>query len=144
MLDGAKNIESRGDSYEFCFYDETGKKLVLTQDPDVLDTWFSSALRPFTVMGRPDETIDMERYYPNTLLETGYDIIFFRVIRMLIMGVEQTDQLPFKEVYLHGLVRDEQGRKMSKSLGNVIDPLKLADQYGADAVRASLLLGSTP
>lgn len=86
----------------------------------------------------------MQRYYPNTLLETGYDIIFFWVIRMLIMGVEQTDQLPFKHIYLHGLVRDEQGRKISKSLGNGIDPLKLADQYGADAIRASLLLGSTP
>jgi valyl-tRNA synthetase len=139
LIDGATNIEGKGDGYEFCYY-EAGKKLLLTQDTDVLDTWFSSALWPFTTMGRPDQTVDMERYYPNTLLETGYDIIFFRVIRMLIMGVEQTDQLPFKQVYFHGLVRDEQGRKMSKSIGNVIDPLKLADQYGADAIRACLLL----
>ncbi len=143
-MDDATNIEIKGDSYEFCFYDIEGKKIHLEQDDDVLDTRFSSALRPFTVMGRPDITIDIQRYYPNTLLETGYDIIFFRVIRMLIMGVEQTNQLPFKQVYLHGLVRDEQGRKMSKSLGNVVDPLKLADEYGADAVRASLMLGSTP
>lgn len=143
VLDTASNIESLWEKYRFCFY-EGGLKLDLVQDEDVLDTRFSSALRPCTIMWWPDDTMDMRHYYPNTILETWYDIIFFRVIRMLIMGIEQTDILPFNQVYLHGLVRDEQGRKMSKSLWNVIDPLVLTEQYGSDALRASLLLWSTP
>ena len=114
------------------------------QDEDVLDTWFSSGLWPPGVLGWPDETEDFKKFYPTTMLETGYDILFFWVARMIMLGIEMTGKVPFYYVYLHGLVRDEKGRKMSKSLGNVIDPLVMIDRYGADALRFTLLTGSTP
>ena len=121
-----------------------GKTVPLVQDPDVLDTWFSSGLWPFSTLGWPAQTDDLKTYYPTAVLETGYDIIFFWVARMIMMGLKFTEQVPFQYVYLHGLVRDEQGRKMSKSLGNALDPLDLIAQYGSDALRFSLLTGSTP
>ena len=121
-----------------------GEAVHLEQDPDVLDTWFSSGLWPFSTLGWPEATDDLETYYPTTLLETGYDILFFWVARMIMLGLKCTGQVPFHHVYLHGLVRDEQGRKMSKSLGNALDPLDLIKDYGADALRFSLLTGSTP
>jgi len=116
----------------------------LTRDPDVLDTWFSSSLWPFSTLGWPDETNDLKYFYPTNVLETGYDILFFWVARMIMMGLELTDEIPFETVYLHGLVRDEHNRKMSKSLGNVLDPLDLIDKYGTDALRMALVVGSTP
>lgn len=116
----------------------------IEQDPDVLDTWFSSALWPFSTLGWPEETEDLAYFYPTTIMETGYDILFFWVARMIMMGLEFTGQVPFRKVYLHGLVRDAQGRKMSKSLGNVIDPEVLMEKYGTDALRFTLLTGSTP
>jgi valyl-tRNA synthetase len=121
-----------------------GHDVKLEQDPDVLDTWFSSGLWPFSTLGWPDKTEDLQKYYPTTVLETGYDILFFWVARMITMGLKFTGQVPFKYVYLHGLVRDEQGRKMSKSLGNALDPLDLIAEYGSDALRFSLLTGGTP
>jgi valyl-tRNA synthetase len=116
----------------------------LDQDPDVLDTWFSSGLWPFSTLGWPDETDDLKRFYPTDVMETGYDILFFWVARMIMQGLEMTGEIPFHTVYLHGLVRDAQGRKMSKTTGNVIDPLEMMDQYGTDALRFTLLTGSTP
>ena len=116
----------------------------IRQDEDVLDTWFSSALWPFSTLGWPDDTEDFRYFYPTTVMETGYDILFFWVARMIMMGLEMTGQVPFRIVYLHGLIRDEKGRKMSKSLGNVIDPLVVMDEYGTDALRFTLLTGSTP
>ena len=116
----------------------------IRQDEDVLDTWFSSALWPFSTLGWPDDTEDLRYFYPTTVMETGYDILFFWVARMIMMGLECTGKIPFRIVYLHGLVRDELGRKMSKSLGNVIDPVDLMDQYGTDALRFTLLTSSTP
>ena len=116
----------------------------IRQDEDSLDTWFSSALWPFSTMGWPDSTPDLDFYYPTDVLITGYDIIFFWVIRMVFSAIEITGELPFTDVYLTGLIRDEQGRKMSKSLGNGIDPLEVIDQYGADALRFTLITGSTP
>ena len=121
-----------------------GEPVKLEQDPDVLDTWFSSGLWPFSILGWPEDTPDYRRFYPTTVLETGYDILFFWVARMIMLGLKMTGKEPFRYVYLHGLVRDEQGRKMSKSLGNVLDPLDLIAQYGADALRFTLLTGSTP
>ncbi len=115
------------------------------QDPDTLDTWFSSGLWTFSTLGWPDETTDdFKTYHPTALLETGYDILFFWVARMILMSEYLLGTVPFQTVYLHGLVRDEQGRKMSKSLGNTIDPLDVAEQYGADALRLALIVGSTP
>ena len=114
------------------------------QEEDVLDTWFSSALWPFSTLGWPDKTKELEYFYPTDTLVTGYDIIFFWVARMIFSGMEHMKQVPFKTVYIHGLVRDEQGRKMSKSLGNGIDPLKVIDQYGADALRFTLATGNSP
>jgi valyl-tRNA synthetase len=114
------------------------------QDDDVLDTWFSSGLWPFSTLGWPDETPDYKYFYPTTYMETGYDILFFWVARMIMMGLEFTGQVPFHTVYLHGLVRDELGRKISKTLGNVIDPLVLMDEFGTDALRFTMLVGSTP
>ncbi len=111
----------------------------LEQDPDVLDTWFSSALWPFSTMGWPDQTEDFKRFYPTTTLITGFDIIFFWVARMMMMGIKFTGQVPFKTVHIHALVRDAEGQKMSKTKGNVMDPLTLVDQYGADAVRFTLM-----
>ena len=116
----------------------------ITQDPDVLDTWFSSGLWPFSTLGWPDETPDMERFYATHMMETGYDILFFWVARMVMMGLAFTEEAPFKTIYLHGLVRDEKGRKMSKTIGNVIDPLEVMAEYGTDALRFTLLTGSTP
>ncbi len=112
------------------------------QDPDVLDTWFSSALWTFSTLGWPDETPDLLSYHPTTILETGYDILFFWVARMIMMSGLHLKQIPFKTVYLHGLVRDEQGRKISKSLGNNLDPLEMIAKYGADSVRMSLIIGT--
>ena len=114
------------------------------QDPDTLDTWFSSALWPFSTMGWPDKTADFEKYYPTDTLVTGYDIIPFWVMRMMFSGIEQTGEVPFNTVLIHGLVRDAQGRKMSKSLGNGIDPLEIIDKYGADALRFTLATGNAP
>lgn len=116
----------------------------IEQDPDVLDTWFSSGLWPFSTLGWPDQTPDLRRYYPTTMMETGYDILFFWVARMVMMGLSFTDQLPFRTIYLHGLVRDANGKKMSKSYGNVIDPIEVMDEYGTDALRFTLLTGSAP
>jgi valyl-tRNA synthetase len=116
----------------------------LEQDPDVLDTWFSSGLWPFSTLGWPEETDDLRTYYPTSVMETGYDILFFWVARMIMSGLEFTGRAPFHTVYLHGLVRDEHGRKMSKTTGNVIDPVQLMDEFGTDALRFSLLTGSTP
>lgn len=115
-----------------------------TQDEDTLDTWFSSALWPFSTMGWPEKTPEYEYFYPTNVLVTGYDIIFFWVIRMVFSALEQTGKLPFKDVLLNGLVRDDQGRKMSKSLGNGIDPLDIIRDYGADALRFTLVTGNTP
>ncbi len=114
------------------------------QDTDTLDTWFSSALWPFSTLGWPEKTPDLEYFYPTDVLVTGYDIIFFWVIRMVFSGIEQMGEVPFKDVFLTGLVRDSQGRKMSKSLGNGIDPLEIIDEYGADALRFTLLTGNSP
>jgi len=116
----------------------------MTQDPDTLDTWFSSALWPFETLGWPEQTEDLKYFYPTDVLVTGYDIIFFWVIRMIFSGFEQMGEKPFKTVLFHGLVRDGQGRKMSKSLGNGIDPLDIIDQYGADALRLTLITGNAP
>lgn len=115
-----------------------------TQDEDTLDTWFSSALWPFSTLGWPDKTEDLDYFYPTDVLVTGYDIIFFWVIRMVFSGFEHTGKSPFHTVLIHGLVRDSQGRKMSKSLGNGIDPLEIIDQYGADALRLTLVTGNAP
>jgi len=114
------------------------------RDEDVLDTWFSSALWPFSTMGWPEKTADLDYWYPTSVMVTGYDIIFFWVSRMIFSGMEQMKEEPFKTVFIHGLVRDSQGRKMSKSLGNGIDPLEMVDQYGADALRFNLITGNSP
>lgn len=115
-----------------------------TQDPDTLDTWFSSGLWTFSTLGWPHDTADMKAYHPTALLETGYDILFFWVARMILMSTFHLGQVPFKNVYLHGLVRDQKGRKMSKSLGNIIDPLDMITKFGADATRLSLVIGAAP
>ena len=114
------------------------------QDEDVLDTWFSSALWPFSTLGWPEETEDLKYFYPTSMLVTGYDIIFFWVARMIFSGIEHMGETPFETVLIHGLVRDEQGRKMSKSLGNGVDPLEVLEEYGADALRFSLVMGVSP
>ena len=116
----------------------------MEQDPDTLDTWFSSALWPFSTLGWPDETPELKHFYPTSTLVTGYDIIFFWVARMIFSGVEHMGQTPFDTVLIHGLVRDEQGRKMSKSLGNGVDPLEVIDEFGADALRLTLATGNSP
>jgi valyl-tRNA synthetase len=116
----------------------------ITQDPDVLDTWFSSWLWPFSTLGWPDDTADLRRFYPTSVMETGYDIIFFWVARMAMAGIHFLGVVPFHTVYLHGLIRDEQGRKMSKSLGNVIDPVAVMDEFGTDALRFTLATIGTP
>ncbi len=113
------------------------------QDPDVLDTWFSSGLWPHSTLGWPDDTEDLRYFYPTTVMETAYDILFFWVARMIMMGLENTGRIPFRWVYLHGLIRDEKGAKMSKIKGNVINPLDVIDKYGADALRFSLVLGTS-
>jgi valyl-tRNA synthetase len=116
----------------------------IEQDPDVLDTWFSSGLWPFSTLGWPEDTEDLRRFYPASVLETGYDLIFFWVARMIMMGIAMTGREPFPYVYLHGLIRDEQGRKYSKSLGNALDPIEVIEQYGTDALRYALVTSSTP
>ena len=141
------------------YCDDCGEMMVLREDPcccvkcgsqhihqdeDVLDTWFSSALWPFSTLGWPDQTEDLKYFYPTDVLVTGYDIITFWVSRMITCGVEEMGETPFKTVLIHGLVRDEQGRKMSKSLGNGVDPLEIIDEYGADALRFSLVMGVSP
>ncbi|MEO0565585.1 MAG: class I tRNA ligase family protein, partial [Chloroflexota bacterium] len=115
-----------------------------TPETDVLDTWFSSGLWPFSTLGWPEESNDLKRYYPTDIMETGWDILFFWVARMMMLGLWFTDKPPFHTVYLHGLVRDEKGRKFSKTLGNVIDPLVLVEQYGADPLRYTLITSGTP
>jgi valyl-tRNA synthetase len=115
-----------------------GKDVELKADEDVLDTWFSSALWPFSTLGWPERTPELERYYPTSVLVTGFDIIFFWVARMMMMGLKFMDEVPFRDVYIHALVRDEKGEKMSKSKGNVIDPLQIMDEYGADTLRFTL------
>ncbi|GIP16927.1 valine--tRNA ligase [Paenibacillus montaniterrae] len=135
------------------YNDETGEMIVsredqtdpnLRQDSDVLDTWFSSALWPFSTLGWPEQTDDLKRYYPTSVLVTGYDIIYFWVARMIFTALEFTEEMPFKDVLMHGLVRDKDGQKMSKSLGNGVDPLDVIEQYGADAMRFMISTGSTP
>jgi len=116
----------------------------IEQDPDVLDTWFSSALWPFTTLGWPDDTEDLRYFYPTTVMETAYDILFFWVARMIMMGLEHTGKIPFSTVYLHGLIRDERGEKMTKTKGNVINPVIVIDSYGTDALRFALLMGTSP
>ncbi len=133
------------DGDDACFGPDETPPAGWTQDDDVLDTWFSSALWPFSTLGWPDDTEDLRAYYPTTVLVTGYDILFFWVVRMMLFGLYAMDgEVPFKTVLLHGLVRDPSGKKMSKSRGNVIDPLLWMDEYGADAVRLSLLQGANP
>ena len=127
---------------EEAFCPKCGKKM--EQDPDTLDTWFSSALWPFSTLGWPDKTEDLDYFYPTSTLVTGYDIIFFWVIRMMFSGIEHMGKAPFDTILIHGLVRDSQGRKMSKSLGNGIDPLEVIDKYGADALRLTLVTGNAP
>jgi len=127
---------------ETCTCSKCGKEM--RQDPDTLDTWFSSALWPFSTLGWPENTEEMDYFYPTNVLVTGYDIIPFWVMRMMFSGIEQTGQVPFDTVLIHGLVRDSQGRKMSKSLGNGIDPLEIIDNYGADALRFTLITGNAP
>ncbi len=116
----------------------------LTQDPDIFDTWFSAGLWPFSTLGWPDDTADFRRFYPGTVMETGYDIIFFWVARMMMLGIQLTGKAPFSTVYLSGLIRDPYGAKMSKTKGNVVDPLEVIDETGADALRFSLIHGATP
>ncbi len=118
--------------------------LKLSQDKDVLDTWFSSALWPFSTLGWPEESTDLDKYYPTSLLVTGFDIIFFWVARLIMMGLNFNDDVPFKDILIHGLVRDSKGRKMSKSLKNTIDPLELSEKHGADALRFSLIEKAAP
>ena len=116
----------------------------LTQDPDIFDTWFSSGLWPWSTLGWPDETPDLATYYPTSVMETGYDIIFFWVARMMMLGIELTGTEPFHTVYLSGLIRDPAGQKMSKTKGNVVDPLGVIDESGADALRFAVIHGATP
>jgi valyl-tRNA synthetase len=127
-----------------CFGPDEQPPAGWTQDPDVLDTWFSSALFPFSTLGWPDETPDLKRFYPNDVLVTGYDILFFWVVRMMMFGLYAMDEVPFRTVVLHGLIRDQSGKKMSKSRGNVVDPLDWIDAYGADAVRFTMARGANP
>ncbi len=136
--DGEIFVEETEELARAAARDALGTDIELTRDPDVLDTWFSSALWPFSTLGWPEQTPELERYYPTDVLITGFDIIFFWVARMMMMGIHFMDEVPFHTVYIHALVRDEHGQKMSKSKGNVIDPLELIDTYGADALRFTL------
>ena len=136
--DGAVFVEMSEDAAQAAADAHYGKTVELTRDPDVLDTWFSSALWPFSTLGWPDETPELARHYPTDVLVTGFDIIFFWVARMMMMGIHFMDEVPFHTVYIHALVRDEKGQKMSKSKGNVIDPLDLINKFGADALRFTL------
>jgi len=137
--DGQVFVEANADDALASAAKHYGKAVELTRDNDVLDTWFSSGLWPFSTLGWPDNTAELKRYYPGDVLVTGFDIIFFWVARMMMMGMHFMDgEVPFREVYIHALVRDEKGQKMSKSKGNVLDPLELIDQYGADSLRFTL------
>ncbi|HEV7368987.1 valine--tRNA ligase [Arenibaculum sp.] len=136
--DGAVFVEKTQAEAEAAAERHYGERVPLERDPDVLDTWFSSALWPFSTLGWPQRTPELERYYPTDVLVTGFDIIFFWVARMMMMGLHFMGDVPFREIYIHALVRDERGQKMSKSKGNVIDPLELIDEYGCDALRFTL------
>ncbi|MEQ9575309.1 MAG: valine--tRNA ligase, partial [Rhodospirillales bacterium] len=136
--DGAVFVEMSEEAAQAAADAHYGKTVELTRDPDVLDTWFSSALWPFSTLGWPDETPELARHYPTDVLVTGFDIIFFWVARMMMMGIHFMDEVPFHTVYIHALVRDEKGQKMSKSKGNVIDPLDLINKFGAEALRFTL------
>jgi len=136
--DGEVFVEENEEAAKAAAREASGGDIELTRDPDVLDTWFSSALWPFSTLGWPEQTPELERYYPTDVLITGFDIIFFWVARMMMMGLHFMDEVPFHTVYIHALVRDEKGQKMSKSKGNVIDPLELIEKYGADALRFTL------
>ncbi len=136
--DGEVFVEESEEAAKAAARESLGEDIELTRDPDVLDTWFSSALWPFSTLGWPEQTPELERYYPTDVLITGFDIIFFWVARMMMMGIHFMGEVPFHTVYIHALVRDEKGQKMSKSKGNVIDPLELIEKYGADALRFTL------
>lgn len=145
ILEDSLLIVSDKDQYSFDFASLAGAKDgIVKQEEDVLDTWFSSALWPFSTLGWPDKTPDFEEYYPNDLMETGWDLLFFRVARMMMMGSANLGTMPFKAIYFNGLMRDEKGRKMSKSLGNIVDPVSVIEKFGADALRCALLMGTTP
>ena len=144
LLENSFQIGKKGDFYELQLSCSECGDTHLHQDEDVLDTWFSSALWPFSILWWPEKTQDLQEFYPNDVLETGYDILFFRVARMMMMGFENMGQTPFKDIYLHWLIRDETGQKMSKSKGNVVDPLEIIQKYGADSLRFALLYGITP
>ena len=136
--DGTFFVEMTEEEARAAARDHYGEDVELSQDTDVLDTWFSSALWPFSTLGWPEKTAELERYYPTSVLVTGFDIIFFWVARMAMMGLRFRDEIPFETVYIHALVRDARGQKMSKSKGNVLDPLELIEEYGADALRFTL------
>jgi valyl-tRNA synthetase len=141
--DGHVTVSAEEAGPEAC--DQCGRPAAeLTQDPDIFDTWYSSGLWAFSTLGWPDETEDLRRYYPGAVMETGYDIIFFWVARMMMLGIHLAENIPFRKVYLHGLVKDPTGQKMSKSKGNIVDPLEAIDQTGADALRFALLNGTSP
>ena len=141
--DGHVTVSSEPDGPQAC--EVCGRPASeLQQDPDIFDTWFSSGLWPFSTLGWPDATPDYERFYPTSVMETGYDIIFFWVARMMMLGIHLTGEVPFHTVYLSGLIRDPEGRKMSKTKGNVVDPLAVIDETGADALRFAVIHGTTP
>jgi valyl-tRNA synthetase len=142
--DGEIFVAASEEEAEASAYRHYGSRVKLSRDEDVLDTWFSSALWPFSTLGWPDETAELARYYPTSVLVTGFDIIFFWVARMMMFGLHFMDKEPFPEIYIHGIVRDEQGAKMSKSKGNVVDPLELIDEFGADALRFTMASLATP
>src|SRR3546814_351801 len=137
--DGTVFVEETEEAALSAARERFGHDVELSRDEDVLDTWFSSALWPFSTLGWPDQTPELERYYPGDVLITGFDIIFFWVARMMMMGIHFMGEVPFHTVYIHALVRDEKGQKMSKSKGNIIDPLDLIDRFGADALRFTLI-----
>jgi len=142
--DGGIFVEASEEEAEAAAFRHYGSRVKLTRDEDVLDTWFSSALWPFSTLGWPEETAELARYYPTSVLVTGFDIIFFWVARMMMFGLHFMDKEPFPEIYIHGIVRDEHGAKMSKSKGNVVDPLELIDEFGADALRFTMAALATP
>jgi valyl-tRNA synthetase len=142
--DGAVFVAETEEDARHQAAEKYGKEIELRRDPDVLDTWFSSALWPFSTLGWPEPTQELARYYPTDVLVTGFDIIFFWVARMMMMGLHFMGDVPFRTVYIHALVRDARGQKMSKSRGNIIDPLKLIDRYGCDALRFTLAALAAP